>query len=60
MLMFFKINYVLKHTIREPRPRPPNGARDEWKLWEQVWFHSSKRLNEPFVYSGLDFSSSCT
>ncbi len=31
-----QVNYILKHLIREPRPKPPFGARDDWKLWEQV------------------------
>jgi hypothetical protein len=31
-----QVNYILKHLIREPRPKPPSGARDDWKLWEQV------------------------
>ena len=39
--MLFQINFILKQTIREPRPHPPDGARDSKKLWEQFGMPSS-------------------
>ena len=37
----FQINYVLKHTIREPRPALPHGQREDGKLWEKFGMPSS-------------------
>ena len=45
MPILIQVNYVLKHLIREPRPKPPSGARDDWKLWEQVQAWSSLNNN---------------
>jgi len=58
-----QVNYVLKHLIREPRPKPPSGARDDWKLWEQVkddllkiWLglfhHRTKFFSSSFIALG--------